>query len=94
MTAVHHSGRMVNRCVGLTDTDGRIIELSATMFDWAKYTQQKGAIKLHLLLDHDGYLPTFAVVTEGKYSELNVARDLRLKAGTILAVDRGYNDYV
>ncbi len=33
------------------------------MFDWAKYTQQKGAIKLHLLLDHDGYLPTFAVVT-------------------------------
>jgi hypothetical protein len=25
---------------------------------------------------------------------LNVARDLRLKAGTILAVDRGYNDYV
>jgi hypothetical protein len=46
------------------------------------------------LLDHDGYLPSFAVVTEGKYSELNVARDLRLKAGTILAVDRGYNDYV
>ena len=33
-------------------------------------------------------------MTEGKYSELNVARDLRLKAGTILVVDRGYNDYV
>ncbi len=61
---------------------------------WAKYTQQKGAIKLHLLLDHDGYLPSFAVVTEGKYSELNVARDLGLKAGTILAIDRGYNNYV
>ncbi len=41
---------------------------------WAIYTQQKGAIKLHLLLDHDVYLPTFAVVTEGKYSVLNVAR--------------------
>ena len=51
-------------------------------------------IKLHLLLDHDGYLPSFAVVTGEKYNELNVARDLRLKAGTILAVDRGYNDYV
>ncbi|MGO9436286.1 MAG: hypothetical protein ACLPH3_00565 [Terracidiphilus sp.] len=72
----------------LMSLDGSIIELSATMFDWAKYTQQKGAIKLHLLLDHDGYLPSFAVVTEGKYNELNVARDLRLKAGTILAVDR------
>ena len=92
-TAAHcrRKFRFKNKLMSL---DGSIIELSATMFDWAKYTQQKGAIKLHLLLDHDGYLPTFAVVTEGKYSELNVARDLRLKAGTILAVDRGYNDYV
>ncbi len=89
-----HSRRKFRFKNKLMSLDGSVIELSATMFDWAKYTQQKGAIKLHLLLDHDGYLPTFAVVTEGKYSELNVARDLRLKAGTILAVDRGYNDYV
>jgi hypothetical protein len=89
-----HSRRKFRFKNKLMSLDGSIIELSATMFDWAKYTQQKGAIKLHLLLDHDGYLPTFAVVTEGKYSELNVARDLRQKAGTILAVDRGYNDYV
>jgi hypothetical protein len=89
-----HSRRKFRFKNKLMSLDASIIELSATMFDWAKYTQQKGAIKLHLLLDHDGYLPSFAVVTEGKYSELNVARDLRLKAGTILAVDRGYNDYV
>jgi hypothetical protein len=38
------------------------------MFDWAKFRRTKGAIKLHLLLDHDGYLPSFAVVTEGKIS--------------------------
>ena len=44
-------------------------------------------------MDHDGYLPSFAVVTEGKYSELKVARALHLEAGTILAIDRGYNDY-
>jgi hypothetical protein len=77
----------------LMSLDGSIIELSATMFDWAKYRQRKGAIKLHLLLDHDGYLPSFAVVTDGKYSELKVARGLSLEAGTILAIDRGYNDY-
>jgi hypothetical protein len=77
----------------LMSLDGSIIELSATMFDWAKYRQRKGAIKLHLLLDHDGYLPSFAVVTDGKYSELKVARSLCLEAGTILAIDRGYNDY-
>jgi hypothetical protein len=77
----------------LMSLDGSIIDLSVTMFDWAKYRQTKGAIKLHLLLDHDGYLPSFAVVTEGKHSELEVARSLQLEAGTILAVDRGYNDY-
>jgi len=89
-TRTHRKFRFKNKLMSL---DGSIIELSATMFDWAKYRQRKGAIKLHLLLDHDGYLPSFAVVTDGKYSELKVARGLCLEAGTILAVDRGYNDY-
>jgi hypothetical protein len=67
-TAAHsrRKFRFKNKLISL---NGSIIELSATVFDWAKYTQQKGAVKLHLLLDHDGYLPSFAVVTEGKYSE-------------------------
>jgi len=77
----------------LMSLDGSIIDLSATMFDWAKYRRTKGAIKLHLLLDHNGYLPSFAVVTEGKHSEVAVARGLRLEPGTILVIDRGYNDY-
>ena len=77
----------------LMSLDGSIIDLSASMFDWAKYKRTKGAIKLHLLLDHNGYLPTFAVVTEGKHSEVAVARGLRLEPGTILVIDRGYNDY-
>ncbi|EQD67824.1 ISPg4, transposase, partial [mine drainage metagenome] len=34
----------------LMSLDGSIVELSATMFDWAKYRQRKGAIKLHLLV--------------------------------------------
>jgi hypothetical protein len=77
----------------LMSLDGSIIDLSASMFDWAKYKRTKGAIKLHLLLDHNGYLPSFAVVTEGKHSEVAVARGLRLAPGTILVIDRGYNDY-
>lgn len=82
--------RFKNKLVSL---DGSIIDLSASMFDWAKYKRTKGAIKLHLLLDHNGYLPSFAVVTEGKHSEVAVARGLRLEPGTILVIDRGYNDY-
>jgi hypothetical protein len=77
----------------LMSLDGSIIDLSMSMFDWAKFRRTKGAIKLHLLLDHDGYLPSFAVVTEGKTSEIKVARTLRFAPGTILAIDRGYNDY-
>ncbi len=77
----------------LMSLDGSIIDLSVSMFDWAKFRRTKGAIKLHLLLDHDGYLPSFAVVTEGKTSEIKVARTLRFDPGTILAIDRGYIDY-
>jgi hypothetical protein len=76
----------------LMSLDGSIIDLSVSMFDWAKFRQTKGAIKLHLLLDHDGYLPSFGVVTEGKTSEIKVARTLRFDRGTILAIDRGYVD--
>ena len=77
----------------LMSLDGSIIDLSVSMVDWAKFRRTKGAIKLHLLLDHDGYLPSFAVVTEGKTSEIKVARTLRFAPGTILAIDRGYIDY-
>jgi hypothetical protein len=77
----------------LMSRDGSIIDLSVSMFDWAKFRRTKGAIKLHLLLDHDGYLPSFAVVTEGKTSEIKVARTLQFAPGTILAIDRGYIDY-
>jgi hypothetical protein len=77
----------------LMSLDASVIDLSVSMFDWAKFRRTKGAIKLHLLLDHDGYLPAFAVVTEGKTHEVNVARRLPLEPGTILAIDRGYVDY-
>ena len=49
--------------------------------------------KLHLLLDHEGYLPTFAVITEGKVHDVKVAQDLDFAPGSILTLDRGYNDY-
>jgi len=69
----------------LMSLDGSVIDLSVSMFDWAKFRRTKGAIKLHLLLDHDGYLPSFAVVTEGQTSEVKVARKLRFAPGRSLA---------
>lgn len=77
----------------LRSLDATVIELCQSMFDWAKYIKTKGAVKLHLLLDHDGHLPTWALLTEGKVHEVRVARLLRLPSGSILVMDRGYTDY-
>ena len=82
--------RFKNKLVSL---DSTIIDLSVTLFDWAKFRQRKGAIKLHLLLDHDGYLPSFAIISEGKVADVKMAPHFRFAPGTIVVDDRGYNDY-
>lgn len=77
----------------LFSLDATVIELCLSLFDWASFRQTKGAVKLHLLLDHDGYLPVFATVTEGDVHEINIARDLSFPKGSIVAIDMGYIDY-
>ena len=77
----------------LLSLDSSIIDLSVTLFDWAKFRRTKGAIKLHMVLDHDGYLPSFALITEGKVSDVKVAHLLKFDPGTIVVYDRGYNDF-
>jgi Domain of unknown function (DUF4372) len=47
----------------LMSLDATVIDLCAEVFDWARFRHTKGAVKLHLLLDHDSYLPAFAVIT-------------------------------
>jgi hypothetical protein len=82
--------RFKNKLVSL---DSTTIDLSVTLFDWAKFRRTKGAIKLHLLLDHDGYLPTFAVITPGKVADLKVVPEFSFAPGTIVVDDRGYTEY-
>jgi len=77
----------------LLSIDSTIIDLSLSVYDWAHYRREKGAAKLHLVLDHQGHLPRFAVVSEGRCCDLSPARSLTFPAGTILVFDRGYQDY-
>jgi hypothetical protein len=77
----------------LMSLDATVIDLCASVFDWAQFRRAKGAVKLHLLLDHQGHLPAFAVVTEGKKHEIQVAREIDFTPGTTLVIDRGYTDY-
>jgi hypothetical protein len=73
--------------------DSTVVTLALEMFPWATWTRQKGAVKLHLTLDHAGYLPEAMVITTGKYSELTMARRRRYARGTILVMDRGFVDF-
>jgi hypothetical protein len=77
----------------LLSLDGSVIDLCATIFDWAQFRRTKGGVKLHLLLDHDGYLPKYAVIEPAKKVEVHVARKMKFEAGTIVVFDRGYTDY-
>ena len=77
----------------LRSIDSTHISLCSEMFPWATYSRQKGAVKLHMTLDHAGYLPAAMVIATGKISELVVARRQRWEPGTILLFDRGYIDF-
>jgi hypothetical protein len=73
--------------------DSTIIDLCLQMYDWAKFRKTKGAIKLHMVLDHDGFLPSYCVITDGKVGDVTVAKRLKFEPDTIVVDDRGYNDY-
>jgi len=82
--------RFKNKLVSL---DATVIDLCLSLFDWATFRRTKGAVKLHLVLDHDGYLPCFGLITDGSVHEVPVAPQLPFAPGTIVVDDRGDNDY-
>jgi hypothetical protein len=79
--------RFKNRLLSI---DSSVVTLALKIFPWATWSRQKGAVKLHLTLDHAGYLPEAMVITTGNYSELTVAQRQRYARGTILVMDRGF----
>ena len=85
-----HKFRFKNKLLSL---DSSTISLCLSMFPWAEYRQTKGAVKLHLLLDHDGYMPSYAYISNGKMADIRVARQISLSPGSIITMDRAYNDY-
>jgi len=98
-------GKLLGRCQGvvpghtfrfknpLYSLDASTIDLCLSVFPWAEFRTTKGAIKLHVGLNHAGYLPEFVTVTEGKNHDVTVGRTLTFPKGSIVVVDKGYNDY-
>jgi hypothetical protein len=77
----------------LYSLDASTIDLCLSAFPWADFRTTKGAIKLHVGLNHAGYLPEFVTVTEGKKHDVTVGRILNFPKGSIVAIDKAYNDY-
>jgi hypothetical protein len=77
----------------LSSLDATVIDLCLSLYDWAKFRTTKGAVKLHVKLNHAGYLPTFMTMTEGKTHESTVAPSVPLESGDVVVFDRGYNDF-
>lgn len=85
-----HNFRFKNPLYSL---DATTIDLCLSVFPWAEFRSTKGAIKLHVGLNHAGYLPEFVTITEGKDHDITVGRTLNFPKGSIVAIDKAYNDY-
>ena len=77
----------------LYSLDASTIDLCLSAFPWADFRTTKGAVKLHVGLNHAGYLPEFVTITEGKKHDVKVGRMLNFPKGSIVAIDKAYNDY-
>ena len=73
--------------------DATTIDLCLALFPWAHFRKNKGAIKLHTLLDLRGNIPSFIEITTGKVHDVNILDDLIPEPGSFYVMDRGYLDF-
>ena len=73
--------------------DSTTIDLCLSLFPWAHFRKNKGAVKMHTLLDVRGSIPTLINITHGKIHDVNILDTLPLEAGSIYVMDRGYLDF-
>ncbi len=78
----------------LYSIDSTTINLCLSIFDWAKYRKRKGAVKIHVKLCHQGNIPEFLTVTDGKCSDITLAKTvMNFMPDSIVVMDKGYIDF-
>lgn len=73
--------------------DSTTIDLCLSLFPWARFRRNKGAIKLHTLLEIHSSIPVFIAITEGRVHDINLLDSLTPEAGSFIVMDRGYLDF-
>ena len=59
----------------------------------AEFRQTKGAVKLHAVINHNGLIPEFIDITDGKTHEINIGKTIDFPKGSLVAMDRAYIDF-
>lgn len=77
----------------LYSLDATTVEMGKANFPWAFFRKNKSGIKLHTLLDHNGYLPAVVRIREAKIHDIEIAKTLQFEPGAIVVFDRAYIDY-
>ncbi len=73
--------------------DSTSIELCLSLFPWAPYKEEQGAVKLHLVMDIRGSIPAFFDMTSGKVNDMNFLDIVTFESGAFYVMDRGYLDF-
>ena len=73
--------------------DASVVDLTLSLFPWAKFRKTKGAIKLHAMIDLRGNIPAFLTITDGKVHDVKAAPQVPIEPDGIYVVDRGYIDF-
>lgn len=74
--------------------DTTTIDLSLSLFPWARFQRTKAAVRLHTLLDLRGNIPSFVHISDGKLHEVNVLDQIAFEPGSFYIMDRGFLDFV
>ncbi len=73
--------------------DASTIDLCLSVFKWAKFRKEKGAVKLHTLMDLRGNIPVFIAITTGKVHDVNILDQIMFEPAAFYIVDKGYYDF-
>ena len=73
--------------------DASIIDLTLSLFPWAKFRKTKGAIKLLAMINLRRNIPAYLTITDGKVHDVKVAPLVPIEPEGIYVVDRGYVDF-
>jgi hypothetical protein len=96
--------KLVMRCVAITprhglpfksplySMDATVVDVCASLFPWAQVSPSQGMIKLLVVLDHDGVIPTDLQMASSREHEMKMAKALSFPSGSVICFDRGFSD--